>query len=61
MKIPATVFGDCGVVQLGVLGSDASAIVVGAALSMVERYEASEPLAPVTDRSQSDLPVEMTT
>lgn len=45
----------------GVPVSEGPATVVGAALAMVERYEASEPRAPVTDRSQSDLPVEMTT
>jgi len=49
----------------GVLGTvpgvEAPAIVTGAAFSIVEIWEASEPRSPVTVCSQSDFPVEMTT
>ncbi len=66
--MPATAVGSCswevgGVT--GVLGTvpgvEAPAIVMGAAFSIVEMWEASEPRSPVTVCSQSDFPVEMTT
>jgi hypothetical protein len=61
LKIPATEFGPGDVGVLGMAGSEAPAIVAGAPLAMVERYEARESLVSVTECSQSDLPVEMTT
>ena len=69
--MPATAVGSkCGVEVMGVLGpvpgvevptSPVMVRVRGAAFSMVEMYEAREPFSFVTERSQSDLPVEMTT
>jgi hypothetical protein len=52
LKMPATAVGSCGAVAVmgvpgTVLGVEAPAIVTGAAFSMVERYEASEPCSVV--------------
>lgn len=44
-----------------VLGVEAPVMVRGAAFSMAEMYEASDSRSRVTECSQSDLPVEMTT
>jgi hypothetical protein len=72
LKMPATAVGSrCDVEAMGVLGPVPGVeappplpVIVrvrGAAFSMVEMYEAREPFSFVTERSQSDLPVEMTT
>lgn len=67
LKMPATAVGRCDVEPMGVLGAvpgveaPPPAIVKGAAFSMLEMWEAREPFSSVTERSQSDLPVEMTT
>jgi hypothetical protein len=45
-----------------VLGVEEPLVIVrGAAFSIVEMYEASEPCSSVTECPQSDFPVEMTT
>jgi hypothetical protein len=69
LKMPATAVGSrCDVEAMGVLGAlpgveapPPPVIVRGTAFSMLEMWEAREPFSFVTERSQSDLPVEMTT
>ena len=65
LNIPATAGGNWEVGVLGVLGKvpgvEAPVMVRGSAFSMVEMYEASDSRSRVTECSQSDLPVEMTT
>ena len=69
--MPATAVGSrCDVEAMGeamgvlgaVPGVEAPPVIVrGAAFSMLEMWEAREPFSSVTERPQSDLPVEMTT
>jgi len=67
LKMPTTaVDRRCDVEAMGVLGAvpgvEAPPVIVrGAAFSILEMWEAREPFSFVTERSQSDLPVEMTT